>query len=108
MLRHLVRPAVGRSRLQVAGIHLARDGLALLPDAAVVIDAQVPADADDPRLKIRPPIERAQRLEYLQEDILRQVLGFIVLADELVGDVEDLPPVLSDDGFPRRLVTLQT
>ena len=64
---------------------------------------QIPADADDPRLKVRPPIE-VERLEDLQEDVLRQVLGLVVLADELVRDVEHLPPVLPDDRFPGHLI----
>ena len=49
----------------------------------------------------------AQRLEDLEEDVLRQVFGLVVLADELVGDVEDLAPVLPDDRLPRRLVAGQ-
>jgi hypothetical protein len=83
-------------------IHVAVDGLALLADAAVVIDAQVAADADEPRLEVRAPIEGVQRLEDLEEDVLRQVLGLVVLAGELVGDVEDLAPVLADDLAPTR------
>ena len=83
------------------------DRLALLPDAAVVIDAEVAADADEPRLKVRAPVERAERLEDLQEDVLRQVLGFLVPADELVRDVEHLPAVLLDDRIPGELVAVQ-
>ena len=41
-----------------------------------------------------------ERLEDLQEDVLRQIFGLVVLADELVGDVEDLAPVLPDDQSP--------
>ena len=48
-----------------------------------------------------------ERLEDLQEDILREILGLVVLADELVGDVEDLAPVLPDDRLPRDLVAAQ-
>ena len=62
------------------------------------------ADADQPGLEIGAPVERVQRLEDLEEDVLRQVLGLVVLAGELVGDVEDLPPVLADDLFPRLLI----
>jgi hypothetical protein len=73
-----------------------------------VIDAEVAADADDPGLKVRPAIERAQRLEDLQEDVLGEVLGLVVLAHELVRDVENLPPVLPDDGFPGNLISGET
>ena len=59
-----------------------------------MIDAQVAADADQPRLEVGAPIEGVQRLEDLQEDVLGQILGLVVLAGELVGDVEDLAPVL--------------
>ena len=41
-------------------------------------------------------------------DILGQVLGLVVLADELVGHVEDLSPVLADDQVPRYLISGQT
>ena len=48
-----------------------------------------------------------ERLENLEEDVLRQILGLVVLADELVGDVEDLAPVLADDLLPGELIALQ-
>src|SRR5262249_279872 len=51
--------------------------------------------------------EGVERLEQLEEHVLGQVLGLIVLADELVGDVEDAPPVQADDGLPGRLVAVQ-
>ena len=69
-----------------------------------MIDAQVAADADQPGLEIGAAIERVERLEDLQEDVLRQILGLVVLADELVRDVEDLAPVLADDLLPRGLI----
>src|SRR5262245_43853634 len=72
-----------------------------------MIDAQVTADADNPRLKIRPPIERVQRLEDLQKDILCQILRFVVLTDELVRDVEHFPPVLANDHVPGDLIAAQ-
>jgi hypothetical protein len=72
-----------------------------------VIDAQVAADADDPRLEVGAAIERVQRLEDLQEDVLREIFRFVVLADEFVGDVEDLAPVLPYDLFPRELIAGQ-
>ena len=50
----------------------------------------------------------AERLEDLEEDVLREVFGFFVLADELVRDVEHLAPVLPDDLLPRDLVALET
>ena len=46
---------------------------------------KVAADADEPGLKIRAAVERVERLEDLQEDVLREILGFVVLADELVA-----------------------
>ena len=51
--------------------------------------------------------KRLQRLEDLQEDVLRQIFGLVVLADELVGDVEHLAPVLPDDQLPRHLIAGQ-
>ena len=108
VLDDLIRSALDRRRLQIARVDLARDRLPLLAHAAIVIDAQVAADADDPGLEIGAPVERLERLEDLQEDVLRQILGLVVLADELVGDVEDLSPVLADDGVPGRLVAAQT
>ncbi len=73
-----------------------------------MIDAQVAADADDPRLKICAAVERAERLEDLDEDVLREIFGLFMLADELVGDVEHLAPILADDLLPRDLVALET
>jgi len=104
MLRGLVRSAIRRRRLQVVRVDVARDRLAFLAHAPVVIDAQVAADADDPRLEVGPAIERVQRAEDLQEDVLREILGLIVLADELVCDVEHLAPVLAHDLLPCPLI----
>ena len=98
---------VTRGGAHVARVHVARDRLAFLAHAPVVIDAQVPADADEPRLEIGPAIEGVQRLEDLDEDVLRQVLGLVVFAGELVRDVEHLPPVLPDDLPPGVLVAGQ-
>jgi hypothetical protein len=81
--------------------------LPLLADAAVVVDAQIPRDADQPRLEVGAAVERVERLEQLQEDVLRQILGEVVTADELVRDVEDLAPVEADDLLPRSLIAVQ-
>jgi hypothetical protein len=72
-----------------------------------MIDAQVAADADQPRLEVRPAIEGVERLEDLQEDVLGQIFGFVMFADELVRDVEHTPPVQTDDAFPGDLVAAQ-
>ncbi len=72
-----------------------------------MVDAQVPADADQPGLEVCPLVERLERLENLQEHVLREVFRFVVLAGELVRDVEDLAPVLPDDLRPRVLVAGQ-
>ena len=45
-----------------------------------------------------------QRLENLQEDVLGEILGLVVAAGELVGDVEHFAPVLADDFFPCALI----
>ena len=71
--------SVARHRRQLAGIDVAVDRLALLADAAVVIDAQVAADADQPGLEVGAAVEGVERLEDLDEDVLRQVLGVVVL-----------------------------
>src|SRR4029453_5538396 len=80
------------------------DRLALFSDALVVIDAEGAADADEPRLKVGSPVERIQRLEDLEEDLLREIFGFIVLADELVAHFENFSPVVTDDGLPSGFV----
>ena len=72
-----------------------------------MIDAEVAADADDPGLEVRATVERLQRLENLQEDVLREIFGFVVLADEFVRDIEDLAPVLAHDLFPGELIAGQ-
>src|SRR5438445_127009 len=76
------------------------DRLAILSHAAIVIDAEIEADARQPGLKIRTPVEAVERLEDLQEDVLRQVFRLVLLADQLVRDVEHFPPVLTNDCVP--------
>ena len=49
-----------------------------------------------------------ERPEHLQEDVLREILGLLVRADELVRDVEHAAPVLRDDGLPGALVAFRT
>jgi hypothetical protein len=102
-----VRADLDRMRREVVRVHVAVDGLPFLPHAAVVVDAEVPADADEPGLEVRAPVEGGQRSEHFQEDVLRQVFRLVVPADELVRDVEHPPPVLADDLLPRLLVALQ-
>jgi len=97
-----------RDHRQLDRIHIAIDRLAFFAHAPVVIDAQIAADADEPGLKIRAPIERTERLEDLDEDVLREVFGFLVPSDEFIRDVENFPPVLLDDGVPGELVALKT
>ena len=72
-----------------------------------MIDAQVAADADQPGLEVGAAVEGIERLEQLEEDVLREVLGLVVLADELVGDVEDAAPVQADDRFPGALIAAE-
>ena len=73
-----------------------------------MIDAQIPADADELSGNSVPvPVERLQRLEDLEEDVLRQVLGLVVPPDELVGEIEDLAPVLAHDLLPRQLIAAE-
>src|SRR5439155_6324689 len=100
-------PGVRGCLWQLVRVDVAIDRLALLAHAPVVIDAQVPADADQPRLKVRAAVERVERAEDLQEDVLCEIFGFVVFTDELVGDVEDLAPVLPDDEVPRRLIAVE-
>jgi hypothetical protein len=110
-LSSATRRSATRSRcssfLSAAGSAAMIDRLPLLADAAVVIDAEVAADADQPGLEVGPPIERVERLVQFQEHVLGEIFGLVVPAHELVGDVEDLAPVQADDGLPRRLVTVQ-
>jgi hypothetical protein len=49
-----------------------------------------------------------ERLEQLEKYVLGQVLCLVMLSDELVGDVEDPPPLLADDRGPRGLVSGET
>ena len=72
-----------------------------------MVDAQVAADADQPRLEVRAPVEGVERFEQLQKDVLREVFREIVTADKLVRDVEDLAPVQADDLVPCRLVAVE-
>src|SRR5262249_39754341 len=65
------------------------------------------ADAEQPRMEVRAPIERLERLENPEKDLLREILRLVALANELVRDVEDFTPVLANDGVPRGLVSIK-
>ena len=93
---------------EVGHVHPPVEGLALLANTPVVVDAEVAGDADEPGLEVRPPVERAQGLEHLQKDFLGQVLRLLVPSHELVRHVEDLVPVPSHDQVPRSLVAAET
>jgi len=107
LLEHGERTSLRGGGGQLAGIDVAIDRLSLFPRAAVVIDAEIPADADEPRLEVRAPVEGRERLEDLQEDVLREIFRLVVPPDELVGDVEHLPPVPADDDLPGEIVAVQ-
>ena len=107
VLRRRIFKLAGRGGREVARIDVAVDGFPLLSDGPIVIDAQIAADADEPRLKVGATIEGVERLVQLEEDVLREVLCLIVTTDELVRDVEHLPPVHADNRFPRRLIAIE-
>src|SRR5438132_12399016 len=79
----------------------------LAAHAAVVVDAEIAADADQPGGEVRAAVEGRERLEQLEEDVLREIFRLVMAADELVRDVEDLAPVETHDRFPRGLITLE-
>jgi hypothetical protein len=58
-------------------------------------------------LKVRAAIERIERLEQFEEDVLREIFGEVVTANELVGDVEDPAPVQTYDLLPGGLIAVQ-
>src|SRR4029079_6419200 len=70
-------------------------------------DRQVLADDNQPGMEMCAAIERVQRFENFQKNVLRQILGFVVAADQLVSKIEHLATVVTRDRFPRRLVSLQ-
>src|SRR5262245_9446160 len=72
-----------------------------------MVDAEVAADADEPGLEIGAPVERVHGAEDLEKDVLRQILGLVMTADELVGEVEDLAPVLAHDELPGLLIACE-
>ena len=72
------------------------------------ISVTTPSIPSVPKPWIRSaPIEGVERLENAQEYLLREVLGLVVPAHELVRDIENLAPVLPDDELPRRLITTE-
>jgi hypothetical protein len=101
-----VRAGPGGLRLHVCRVHFAREHLTIAPAAAVPIDAEVPAHADEPGLEVRALVERVERAKHLQEDLLRQIFGFFIGADETVRHVEDLAPIRPDDRVPCGLVAV--
>jgi len=97
-----------RCRRHLPRVELAVDGLPLLANAPVVVDAQVAADADEPGLEVGPPVERVERRKIFRKMSWVRSSALLVPADELVGHVEDLAPVQADDGLPGGLVAGQT
>ncbi len=100
---------IGPFRLQEEArcIDVPVDELAFLPDAAVVVDAEVATDANQPRLEIRSPVERSQRFVDPEKDVLGQIFRLVVLAHKGERDVEHPTLVSLDDGGPRRLISTQ-
>src|SRR5206468_3518982 len=93
--RHGTR--IVRQRRQLAGVDIAIDRLALLAHAPIVVDAQIAADTDQPCLEVRAPIEGVERLEDLEEDVLRQILR---LDHDLVCDGLPLAAIAAGAGTP--------
>ena len=85
-----MRVHAGRLGLNGRRIDFAREHLAIAAAAAVAVDAEVPAHADEPGLKIRAPVERAERSKDLEEDLLRQIFRFLVGADERYATLNTL------------------
>ena len=94
----------GASACTVAASTSRAKTCAIAPAAAIAIDAEIAADADEPGLKVRAAIERAERSEHLQENLLRQIFRFVVGAHEAIRHVEHLAPVRLDDGVPCGLI----
>src|SRR5690606_13801587 len=107
LLELAVRTAFACLRRQRRGVHVAGHRLAFLAAAPVVVDAEVAADADEPGLEVGAPIEGMERLEDAQKDVLREVFGLVMTPDEFVGDIEDFPPVQSNDPGPGLLIASQ-
>jgi hypothetical protein len=72
-----------------------------------VIDAEVSADADQPRLEVRAAVERVERPEQLEKHVLGKILRQVVPPDELVRDAEDGSPVQAHDFDPRVLIAVE-
>jgi hypothetical protein len=96
-----------RGRRERGGIDVVRDGLALRTNAAVIVDAEIAAHADEPCLEVGASIERVQRLEQLDEHVLREILSLFVAAGERVRHVEDHAPVQTNDFIPGSLIAAE-
>ena len=80
--------------------------LAGVPHAQVLgpVFAEVDRDSVDPRRELRLPAERADRLEDLDEDLLREVLRLGPVAEHPQDEREDAPLVGPHERVERSLV----
>src|SRR5262245_13039046 len=103
ILEAALRVAARRGRGLVEGQEVVHQHLLLPLAGPIAVDAVVPGHAAEPGGEVGVAMELVEAAEDLQEDLLREILCLVVLAGELVGDVEDLTPVARQDLVPRRV-----
>ncbi len=74
------------------------------PPEPVPVARLVDRDAVNPRAKARLPPEPVNRAEHTQEDFLRQVERLVAIAQQVHGELDDHPLMLSDELRARHLV----
>ncbi len=97
--------------LGVAQRYVLLEGIELLllacvtdPEVFAAVFAEVDGDPVDPGRELRLAPERADRLEYLHEDLLGEVLGLRAVADHPEDQREDPSLVSADERRERPLV----
>ena len=70
-------------------------------DFAALIGSQVAGDAEQPRAQGTRGVEALQRAVGADEGLLRDVFGFIGVAQKQVGQTEDRRLVFAHQGLPR-------
>src|SRR5262245_1900 len=88
-------------------VRIERDliGLVTTPPPPLAIASMVDDDAINPRLQGRLTAELVNRAEDVEEDVLRQVRGFVPVTEHVVRELKHHPLVTRDQFGTRRLFT---
>lgn len=99
--QHAVRAEQRISRCPFEMGFLGKEPLALADLRPVVIDAVVPGHRVEPHREVGPRVESVQLPVDPDDDLLGELLGFLILTGEAVREGEESPAMPADKVSPR-------